>query len=399
MAGRELSYSRTHILYHALLGQGYEVEGCFPPDRSFRHYPRLIWRAIRRARHCDLIVVGFYGQIILPFIRLATRKPLLFDMYITTLDTMVHDRGKARPGSLMARLYGWSDWLSYRLSDLVVLETQAHIDWFCQVFGVDGRKMRRIFLAVDETKIFPRAAVESETAAVTLADSVSTAAAALSDTGGALEAAAKVPGSTAALERDGSVIPAAGEPRGFLVHFHGEYAPFHGIKYILRAAHLLAGERDIRFQIVGRGITYAADMALARELGSENIRFYDTIPYAELAEMMARADLCLGIFGDNDRVLRVTTNKVVEAIAMARPLVTARNAPVQELLTHGESVWLVERADPQALADAILLLKRDPGLRDKLAAAGHRVFLKHCTMPELGSGFAALIEEMIQHEG
>lgn len=386
VAGREHSYSRTHILYHALLGQGYEVEGCFPPDRSFRHYPRLIWRAIRLARHCDLIVVGFYGQIILPFIRLATRKPLLFDMYITTLDTMVHDRGKARPGSLMARLYGWSDWLSYRLSDLVVLETQAHIDWFCQVFGVDGRKMRRIFLAVDETKIYPRTAVESE---ATAAES----GAALADSDSMAAAASGGVGSTAAAES------ATAEPRGFLVHFHGEYAPFHGIKYILQAAHLLRGERDIRFQIVGRGITYAADMALARELGAENIRFFDTVPYAELAEMMARADLCLGIFGDNDRVLRVTTNKVVEAIAMARPLVTARNAPVQELLTHSESVWLVERANPQALADAILSLKRDSGLRARLAAAGHSVFLEHCTMPRLGAEFAAIIEEMTQHEG
>jgi glycosyltransferase involved in cell wall biosynthesis len=349
VAGRELSYSRTHIVYHALLGQGYDVVGCFPPDRSFKHYPRLIWRAARLARSCDLVLVGFYGQIILPLLWLLTRKPMLFDMYITTLDTMVYDRGKARPESLMARLYGFSDRLSYRLAGLTVLETQAHIDWFCAVFKVTPEKMRRIFLAVDESKIYPRA-----------------------------------------LEREES---------RFLVHFHGEYAPFHGIKYILHAAHLLREERDIVFQIVGKGITWVDDQALAKELELGNVRFYDTVPYAELANMMARADLCLGIFGDNDRVLRVTTNKVVESIAMARPLITARNAPVQELLTHGESAWLVERADPRALADAILRLKGEPELRARLAAAGHRVFQEHCTMPRLGEQFAAIIEEMTHHEG
>lgn len=349
VAGRELSYSRTHIVYHALLGQGYEVVGCFPPDRSFKHYPRLIWRAIRLARNCDLVLVGFYGQIILPIIRLFTRKPMLFDMYITTLDTMVYDRGKARPGSLWARLYGLSDRLTYRLAERTVLETQAHIDWFCQVFQVKPERMERIFLAVDESKIYPR--------------------------------------------------EAAHEEGRFLVHFHGEYAPFHGIRYILQAAHLLREERDILFQIVGRGITYAEDHALAAELGLENVRFYDTVPYAELANMMARSDLCLGIFGDNDRVLRVTTNKVVESIAMARPLITAHNAPVQELLTHGESAWLIERANPQALAGAILQLKADPALRARIAAGGYRVFQEHCTMPRLGAGFAALIEEMTDHEG
>jgi len=349
VAGRELSYSRTHIVYHALLAQGYEVVGCFPPDRSFKHYPGLIWRAVRAARSCDLVLVGFYGQIILPFIRLFTRKPLLFDMYITTLDTMVYDRGKAKPGSLMARLYGFSDWFTYKLADLTVLETRAHIDWFCEVFKVPAGKMRRIFLAVDETQIYP--------------------------------------------------LPAQREEGRFLVHFHGEYAPFHGIKYILRAAHLLREERDIIFQIVGKGITYDQDRALARELGLDNVRFYDTVPYAELAQMMARADLCLGIFGDNDRVLRVTTNKVVEAIAMGRPLVTARNEPVQELLTHGESAWLIERADPHALAEAILTLRADPALRERLGMEGHRVFQNHCTMPRLGEEFAAIIEEMTAHEG
>jgi len=39
IAGREESYSRTHIVLKALRRQGYEVMECFPPDRSFRHYP------------------------------------------------------------------------------------------------------------------------------------------------------------------------------------------------------------------------------------------------------------------------------------------------------------------------------------------------------------------------
>jgi len=79
--------------------------------------------------------------------------------------------------------------------------------------------------------------------------------------------------------------------------------------------------------------------------------------------------------------------------------VTARNEPVQELLTHGESAWLVERAEPRALADAILTLRADPALRERLGMEGHRVFQNHCTMPRLGEEFAAIIEEMTAHEG
>jgi glycosyltransferase involved in cell wall biosynthesis len=347
VAGRELSYSRTHVVLKALRSQGFEVVECFPPDRSFRHYPKLIWRAVRLAADCQLIIVGFYGQIILPFIKLLTGKPILFDMYIATYDTMVYDRGKAKPRSLKAGLYGLSDKIAAWLSKHIVLESDSHIDYFSQKFHISRAKFTRIFLAVDENYIFPRTRQK--------------------------------------------------ETEKFLVHFHGEYAPFHGIQYILKAAHLLQGQ-PIEFQIIGRGITYDEDHRLAKELQLTNVRFLDPVPYEQLADCIARADVCLGIFGHNERTLVVTTNKVIESIAMRKPLITGRNQPVQELLTHGESVYLVERANPQALAQAILLLKGKDDLRRKLAEQGHKVFLQHCTLEALGKGFASIIFEMEANE-
>jgi glycosyltransferase involved in cell wall biosynthesis len=231
------------------------------------------------------------------------------------------------------------------LADRSVLETKSHIDFFCRLFKVSGKKLARIFLAVDDEVIYPR--------------------------------------------------PQKKSTDEFLVHFHGEYAPFHGISYILKAAKLLEKE-PIRFQIIGRGITYEADHKLAQELGLKNVHFYDTVPYEKLADMMANADLCLGVFGDNDRVLRVTTNKVVEAMAMARPLLTASNEPVQELLTHEQSGYFIERANPQAIADAIIKIKNDSGLREKISRNGYHVFQQNCTIQQLGKQFSRIMEGMIR---
>jgi glycosyltransferase involved in cell wall biosynthesis len=346
VAGREAGYSRTRIVLKALQEQGLEVVGCFPPDRSFRHYPKLIWRAARLASSCDLIIVGFYGQIILPFIRLFTRKPILFDMYIATYHTMVHDRGKACEGSFKAWLYKISDIISCKLSQRIVLESNDHIRECVRLFYQPELKFRRIFLAVDDRVIYPRQ-VRKDT-------------------------------------------------DKFLVHFHGEYAPFHGVNVILKAADLLKSE-NVQFQIIGRGITYDADQQLARRLELKNVTFIDTVPYETLADLMAKADVCLGIFGDNPRMLRVVTNKVIESIAMAKPLITGRNEPVQELLTHLKSVYLVDRADPRALADAILRLRDDESLRMAIAQGGHQVFLQNCTLEKLGQQFHQLIQEMTQH--
>ncbi|RPI02914.1 MAG: glycosyltransferase [Calditrichaeota bacterium] len=343
VAGREAEYSRSRIVYKALEEQGFEVVGCFPPDKSFKHYPKLIYRAVRLAKSCDLVLVGFYGQIILPIIKLLTGRAIIFDMYIATYHTMVQDRGKAKEGSLKAWFYKLSDIVSCKCSRFIVLESQDHIIECARLFHEQENKFRRIFLAVDDQVIFPR--------------------------------------------------NIARMTEQFLVHFHGEYAPFHGIKYILQAAHLLRNE-NIHFQIIGKGITFQEDQELARRLELNNVTFIDPVPYETLADYMARADVCLGIFGDNPRTLRVVTNKVVEAIAMAKPLITARNNPVQELLTHEKSVYFVERANPGALADAVLKLKNDENLRNAIAKGGHEVFINHCTLSVLGKEFSKLFKEM-----
>lgn len=346
VAGREAEYSRTRIVRKALEKQGIEVIGCFPPDKSFRHYPKLVLKAAREAKTCDLVLVGFYGQILLPMIRLLTRKPILFDMYIATYHTMVEDREKAKEGSFKAWLYKLSDVIACRTADRIVLESQDHIDECVRLFRAPSAKFRRIFLAVDNEAIYPRP-----------------------------------------IEKKGDQ---------FLVHFHGEFAPFHGVRTILEAARLLQSE-NIRFQIIGRGITYERDRRYAEELGLTNVTFIDPVPYESLADYMAQADLCLGIFGENPRTLRVVTNKVIEAIAMAKPLITSRNAPVQELLTHLESVFLIDRANPQALADAVRRLRDDESLRARLAEGGYRVFQKHCTLEVLGRQFKTIIEEMVKN--
>jgi glycosyltransferase involved in cell wall biosynthesis len=80
---------------------------------------------------------------------------------------------------------------------------------------------------------------------------------------------------------------------------------------------------------------------------------------------------------------------------MARPLITTRNEPVQELLTHEHSAYLIERANPQAIADAIVTLRSDAELRSRLAAGGYEVFKKHCTVKELGIRFKAIMEGML----
>lgn len=344
IAGREASYSRTAIVKRGLERAGFHVIGIFPPDKRFLHYFKLLWRFLTNQNRCDLVVVGFYGQLLMLCVRMMTRKPILYDLYISTYDTMIYDRQKAVSGSLTGRIYRFVDRLSMLWADKILLETRDHIQDYAQKFSVPIGKFEHIFLAVD--------------------DSI-------------------------------SVVSSVRPPEdGFLVHFHGEYAPFHGVRTILNAAHLLRDE-NVRFEIIGTGITYDQDMALADQLKLKNVRFFDWVPYEQLAVSMSRAHCCLGIFGDNPRTFRVLTNKVIEALAVARPLITVKNHPVQELVTDGESALLVPPADPNALAEAILRLRDNPQLAETIARNGHQKFLEHCTLNVFSERLKHVVNHMV----
>ena len=344
IAGREATYSRTRTVLTGLRQAGFEVVVCLPQGKSFKYYPGLLWKFFRQGRSCQLIIVGFYGQLLLPWVRVLTRKPILYDIYISTLDTMVYDRRKTKPDTFFAWMYRFVDRLSMTLSDKIILETKDHIEDYSRRFRIPLKNFEKIYLTVDEGVISPR--------------------------------------------------PVKSKDDRFVVHFHGEYAPFHGVRYIIEAASLLR-DKNIQFEIVGTGITYQRDQRRAKELDLKNIRFIDWIPYENLADAMTEADCCLGIFGDNPRTLRVLTNKVIETLAVAKPLISAKNKPVQELLKDGESAILINRADPQAIAEAILLLKNKPKLRQRLGQKGYEIYKQYCAMEQFSNRLKMVIERMM----
>ena len=344
IAGREESYSRTRTILTGLRQADFDVVPCLPAGKSFKYYPGLIWKYLRKGRHCHLILVGFYGQLLLPLVWILTRKPILYDPYISTFDTMVYDRRKTKPGTFFAWLFRFADRLSMTLSDKIILETKDHIEDYSRRFRIPQKKFAQIFLAADDRVLYPRRKQIKK--------------------------------------------------HLFTVHFHGEYAPFHGVQYIIEAANLLK-DKDIHFQIVGTGITYERDRRRADELRLTNISFIDWIPYDQLADTMAKADCCLGIFGENPRTPRVLTNKVIETLAVAKPLISARNKPIQELLKDNESALLVDRADPHAIAQAILRLKNKPGLVHKIGQNGYKIYQQHCSMEKFSCHLKSVVERMM----
>ena len=116
------------------------------------------------------------------------------------------------------------------------------------------------------------------------------------------------------------------------------------------------------------------------------------IPYEELPDAYRAAGCALGIFGTGDKAARVIPNKVFQALACARPVVTADTPAARELLTDGADAILVPPGDPQALAGAVRRLAADDALAERVARAGRETFEAHASEDVLGVRWRSLLE-------
>lgn len=157
--------------------------------------------------------------------------------------------------------------------------------------------------------------------------------------------------------------PPSGE---VIVQYAGTYIPFHGVDVMLEAARLLPA---VTFEFIGKGQTLPA----AQRDAPANARFITGyFPPAELKAMQARSTIMLGVFGDTAKTRYVIPNKIYEALALGRPIVTAESPALAEYLTPGEHLLTVPPGDPGALAAVLQTLLDNPQEQARLRAAGRQ---------------------------
>jgi glycosyltransferase involved in cell wall biosynthesis len=100
------------------------------------------------------------------------------------------------------------------------------------------------------------------------------------------------------------------------------------------------------------------------------------VPYEELGAEISGAAISLGVFGTSEKASRVVPNKVWQAMAAGRAIVTADGPAIREVLTHGHDALLVPPGDPAALGDALTRLAADPALCGRLGREAHATFLR-----------------------
>ena len=153
----------------------------------------------------------------------------------------------------------------------------------------------------------------------------------------------------------------------------------------------------MRFRIVGdQGPTYQAVQAEAKKLGLQNVDFIPTLPITQLVGEIAQASICLGgHFGATAKAGRVIAGKSYQFMAMAKPVIVGDTPANQELFRHLDTAYLCPPNHPAALAEAIMLLYNDQGLRRQLAQNAYTLFHTTLSWPMLEPNFLQSIHKTL----
>jgi glycosyltransferase involved in cell wall biosynthesis len=333
----EREHSANRLLRAALAGAGFAVEELHEPlweathSKDARYFGpaslarlgarhaaaarRLVRRWRARGGPPPLVVTGFGGQldVLLAARMCRPRAALVFAPLVSLSETLVEDRRVFAPGSVRARAIARLDRATFAAADLVLADTAAHAEYFVELGASPARVAPWHF------------GVEPELVAVP---------------------------------------PVAVVPRRVL--FYGRCLPLHGLETIIGAAAMLGDRAE--FVLIGRGPERARMEALASRIAAP-VTWRDDVPLATLPAELAAAAVVLGVFDAGRKAAIVVPNKVYQAAAAGRPLVTRDGPGLREVLTPGEYCVAVPAGDARALADAVGGLLDDPARAARLGAA------------------------------
>jgi glycosyltransferase involved in cell wall biosynthesis len=173
----------------------------------------------------------------------------------------------------------------------------------------------------------------------------------------------------------------------FHVLYVGKPAPLHGLELILEAARRLP---DVPFRVVGTGqVMHVVDTR------PPNVEHVPWVEYERVPDEYAQAGCSVGVFGVSGKAERVIPHKTFQALAVGAPLITADTTAARELLVDGRDSLLVERT-ADALADAILALRNDAALAERIGAGGRATFEQEASEAVLGVRWREAVERAIE---
>jgi glycosyltransferase involved in cell wall biosynthesis len=231
---------------------------------------------------------------------------------------------------LLIRLFKQVEKKAYQLADLITVHSERNKEFVKSVLNGDGRKVLVMENWVDENEIKP-------------GDKIN----------------------------DFSIKHGLTEK--FVVSFAGTLGFSQDMEVIIRAANELKEYKDIVFIIVGNGVRLEESKKLAESLNLQNIRFIPSVPREIYPLVLHSSDVSLATL-TKDVKTPVVPSKILSIMSAGIPVIAVMNleGDAPKLVEKANAGFAIPAGDYKSLAEKILLLYKNPELRESLGRNGRR---------------------------
>ena len=254
----------------------------------------------------DLIFIGFLPQLVLPIFSWKFKSPVYIDVFISLYDTLVNDRKKFSPKSMIARFSKWLDKKALHKASKIIVDAMENGKYFAKKFQLNTEKINVLYFEADKKIYTPKEQCKPPHL-----------------------------------------------QNKFVVLYFGSILPLQGVETIISAIEILKDEPDIFFQMIGpvsEGV-YKGD----------NVEYIPWLSQQELSHYIANADLCLaGHFNDKiEKGKRSIAGKTFIYDAMEKQMILGDNPANHELYSPSKQYKFVEMGNEKKLATLICQLRED----------------------------------------
>jgi len=128
------------------------------------------------------------------------------------------------------------------------------------------------------------------------------------------------------------------------------------------------------------------------------VRFVGQQPREKIPAYITASDVCLVLLKKSELFKTVLPTKMLEFMSCARPVILGVDGHARNVMERANAGLFVPPEDSAELADAILRLAADPGLRESLGRNGRQYVLQHFSRQQAAEVYLDVLQDLLARD-
>lgn len=191
--------------------------------------------------------------------------------------------------------------------------------------------------------------------------------------------------------KNSSIISQYGLENKFVISYVGAHGISQNLSTILKVAKSLEHEKEIQFLFIGEGAEKDKLQHIASEQDIRNVIFIDSQPKELIPEFYGTSDICLIPLKNIELFKTFIPSKMFEIMACGIPIVASLEGEAADILKESEAAEVVKPDNLDEIRQAIIKIKSDKALYQRLKENGPDFVEKNYSRTKLAEEYLEIL--------